>query len=112
MGYDKKFRERVMIRVDKGHSQEETRKLFGLGVNTITQWKKLREETGKLSNRELKRSYRKIDPVALQKDVDASPDDFTAERAVRFGCSENGIRVALKRNKITIKKNDRIRRTK
>ena len=102
MSYDKKFREAVLRHVEAGHTQEETRKLFGLGVNTITQWKGLKEETGGLSNRPLKRTWRKIDPEKLRADVAELPDDFNSERARRFGCSEEGIREALKKLKITL----------
>jgi transposase len=111
MSYDKRFRDSVLRHVEAGHTQEETRKLFGLGVNTITQWKKLREETGGLANRPLVRSHKKIDPDKLRSDVEEHPDDFNIERAERFGCSESAIRQALKRLKITRKKNDRIQRT-
>jgi len=104
MSYDKKFRERVLSHVDGGKSQEEVRKMFGLGVNTITKWKKLRAETGKLENRELTRTHRKIDPAKLLADVKSYPDDFNRERAVRFGCSEDGMRKALKKLSITRKK--------
>jgi len=103
MSYDKKFREKVLNHVEKGHSQEETRKLFGIGRNTIRSWKKLEEETGNLSKRELNRSWRKIDPEKLKADVESNPSDFNAERAKRFGCSEDGRR-ALKRNDLTRKK--------
>ena len=88
MYYDKKFREIVLSHVAAGRSQEETRKLFGLGKNTITEWKKLREETGKLENRRLERGFRKIDPEKLKKDVEANPDDFNEQRAKRFSCSK------------------------
>lgn len=40
MRYDKKYRERVLAQVDAGKTQEEVRAMFGLGANTITQWKK------------------------------------------------------------------------
>jgi len=104
MGYDKKFREMVMSHVDAGKSQEEVRKMFNLGANTISQWKKLRAETGSLSNRELKRSWRKIDPEKLKTDVKERPDDFDEERAARFGCSRQGIESARKKHKLTRKK--------
>ena len=104
MSYDKKYRESVLNHVAKGNSQEETRKLFGLSKNTINQWKKLQEETGTLSNRPLDRKWRLIDPEKLQADVEEYPDDFNAERAKRFGCSERGIDEAMKRHKITRKK--------
>jgi len=111
MSYDKRFREAVLRHVEAGHTQEETRKLFGLGVNTITQWKKLKEETGGLSNRPLVRGHKKIDPEKLHSDVDERPDDFNHERAERFNCNESAIRQAMKRLKITRKKNERIQRT-
>lgn len=104
MYYDKKFRERVLAHVDAGKKQEEVRRMFKLGANTITQWKKLREETGSLANRPLERSWRKIDPEKLRADVKEKPDDFDSERAVRFGCSRMGIKHARKRLKITRKK--------
>ena len=104
MGYDKKFRERVLAHVDAGKSQTEVRKMFNLGANTISQWKKLRAETGSLVNRELDRNWRKIDPEKLKADVKARPDDFDSERAERFGCSRQGIESARKKHKITRKK--------
>jgi transposase len=104
MSYNKKFREKVLEHVEKGHSQESTRKLFGLGKNTIREWKKLKEETGKLENRELKRGFRKIDPEKLKADVKEHPDDFDIERAARLGCSRQGIESARKKHKITRKK--------
>ena len=104
MSYDKKFRERVLAHVDAGEKQEKVRKMFKLGANTITDWKKLRAETGSLGNRELKRSWRKIDPDKLKADVKERPDDFDEERAVRFGCSRRGIQHSRKKHKITRKK--------
>jgi transposase len=104
MSYDKKYRERVLSHVEAGKTQEEVRKMFKLGANTISQWKKLKAETGGLGNRELKRSWRKIDPEKLRADVAEHPDDFDEERAVRFGCSRQGIESARKKHKITRKK--------
>jgi len=104
MYYDKKFREIVLKHVEKGEKQEEVRKIFGLGKNTITEWKKLRAETRSLENRELERGFRKIDPEKLKKDVEEHPDDFNEQRAKRFGCSKDGIRLAMKKHKLTRKK--------
>jgi transposase len=104
MSYSKDLREKVLSLVDEGMSQEKARKMFKLGQNTITQWKKLRAETGSLEKRELKRSFRKIDPEKLKADVRERPDDFDEERAVRFGCSRGGVWSARKKHKITRKK--------
>jgi len=104
MGYDKKFRETVLGHVDAGKKQEEVRAMFSLGANTITQWKKLRDERGCLSNRPLDRNGRKINRAKLRADVKANPDDINSERAKRFNCTGEAIRQALKREKITRKK--------
>jgi transposase len=104
MSYDRKFRERVLGYVDAGKTQEEVRKMFGLGINTITEWKKLREETGSLENRPLERAHRKIDPEKLLADVKLYPDAFNRDRAVRFNCTESGIEKAMKKLKVTRKK--------
>ena len=108
MGYDVKFRERVLAHVYAGKKQEEVRKTFGLGKNTITEWKKLRAETGSLENRPLDRSWRKIDPEKLRADVKENPDDFDEERAARFNCSRTGIQSVRYKHKITRKKNDEV----
>ena len=104
MGYDKKFRERVLSHVDAGKSKADVRRMFGLGQNTIRQWEKLRLETGSLEKRPLDRGFRKIDPDKLRSDVADKPDDFDEERAIRFGCSRTGIQSARKKHKITRKK--------
>ena len=104
MSYSVDLRERALALVDGGMKQEEVRKLLKLGKNTITNWKKLRAETGSLANRELVRSWRKIDPEKLKADVKEKPDDFDSERAARCGCSRQGIESARKRHKITRKK--------
>ena len=108
MSYDKKFRERVLAHVDAGKKQEEVGDMFGLGANTISQWKKLRVETGKLENRELKRSHKKIDPEKLKRDISENPDDLDEERAIRFNCTGEAVRQTRKKHKLTRKKNDRI----
>ena len=104
MCYCPKFRERVLARVDAGKTQKEVRIMFGLGANTISQWEKLRKETGKLENRELKRQHKKIDPEKLKTDISEKPDDFDEERAVRFNCTGEAIRKVRKKHKLTRKK--------
>jgi transposase len=47
----------------------------------------------------------KIAPERLIRDVEQHPDAFQHERAERFGCSQRGICEALKRLKISRKKN-------
>ncbi|GFN45275.1 transposase [Candidatus Regiella insecticola] len=47
----------------------------------------------------------KIDMEALAQDVATYPDDYQYERAQRFGVSAQGIRHALKRLRVSRKKN-------
>jgi len=104
MCYDKKFRERVLSHVDAGKTQEEVRKMFELGVNTITEWKKLRAETGGLGNRELTRKHKKIDPEKLREYFAKNPEAFDHEAAAEFGCTAQAIGKCRRKHKITIKK--------
>lgn len=104
MSYDKKFRERVLSQVDAGKTQEEVRTMFGLGANTITQWKKLREERGELSNRPLERKAKKIDPEKLREYFASHPFAFDHEAAAEFGCTAQAIGKSRRKHKITIKK--------
>ena len=62
------------------------------------------EETGTLDKKALHRSFRKIDPEKLKAYVAEHPDAYQSEMAEAFGCSESGIRDALRRHKITRKK--------
>jgi transposase len=104
MSYDKKFRECVLAQIDAGKKQEEVRKMFNLGVNTITQWKKLREETGSLENRGLERKHKKIDPEKLREYFAKTPEAFDHEAAKEFGCTSQAIGKCRRKHKITVKK--------
>jgi len=111
MAYEVKFRERVMIYLEKGHTQKEAQEVFGVGTTAIKRWKKQYEETGNLAPKELHRSFRKVDPVKVAAYVKEHPDAYLREIAVVFSCGEHAIREALKKQKISRKKNQRIRRT-
>jgi len=91
------------------HSDSETSEIFGVSVSAIRSWQKLQKEKGNLKPKELRRNGRKIKTSDLKADVETHPEDFNWERAVRFGCTEEAIRKAMKRHKLTRKKNDRIR---
>jgi transposase len=103
MSYDPKFRERALIYF-KTHSVKETCETFGISISALYAWKRQHAETGCLQNKPLHRTWRKIDPGKLRKDVKDYPDAFNRERAERFGCTEEAIRLALKKLKITRKK--------
>ena len=73
-------------------------------MSAIKSWQKRQKEEGTLESKPLERGSRKIEPEKLRADVAEYPYDFNSERAVRFGCSEDGMRKAMKRCKLTRKK--------
>ena len=101
--YSKDLREKAVAYRGK-HTQAETAEAFGISVSVIKKWQKQQKEKGNIEPAELKRSGRKIKKAELEADVASNPEDFNWERAVRFGCSEEGIRKAMKRHKLTRKK--------
>jgi transposase len=82
----------------------ETAEAFGISVSVIKKLQKQLKEKGNLEPAELKRSGRKIKKAELEADVELYPEDFNRERALRFKCTEEGMRKAMKRHKITRKK--------
>lgn len=104
MSYPKKYRERTIEYRQAGHTLEETHQIFKVSRSTIQEWEKQWKETGSLEKKELHRSYRKIDPEKLKLYVEEHPDAYQSEMAKAFGCSESGIRDALRKHKITRKK--------
>ena len=104
MSYSKDLRERAVKYYKPGHTLKETSEIFGAGINTISQWVKKYKETGGLSNKPLKRGFKKIDPEKLALFLEENPDAFLRETAEEFGCSIEAVRKAIKRLGITRKK--------
>ena len=104
MSYSKKYRERTIEYRQAGHTLEETHRVFKVSISTIREWEKQLKETGDLGKKELHRSFRKIDPEKLKAYVAEHPDAYQSEMVEAFGCSESGVRDALRRHKITRKK--------
>ena len=107
MAYDKKFRERVLQFIDKGHSIRETARVFGIGISTIMDWRKLRSQTGELNKRPRETAHKKIDPGKLLAYYEQTPDRYLSEAANAFDCSITAIFKAKKRLGITLKKTKR-----
>jgi len=104
MAYSEDLRWKVVEFVEQGHTKAEARRVFGVRENTIRDWIRLKSTTGSLQKRELNRTFRTIDPEKLTAYVEKHPDAYLEEIAAEFGCSDEGIRVALKKLKITRKK--------
>jgi len=75
---------------------------YGVSTTALQNWQKQPEP-------KVDKNYppRKIDNQALEEDVAKYPDEYQWQRAARFGCDQSAIFRALKRLKITIKKNSR-----
>jgi len=105
MSYSKDLREKVMAHRAKGHTQEETSRIFGVSVSAIKDWEKIVAETGSLEKRELNRRYRKYEDEKMREIIASEPDLYLYEIAERFeGGTVGGVRDALKRLGITRKK--------
>ena len=101
MTYSLDFRKKVLeIKEEEGLSLDEVSKRFKVGKATIFRWTKRIEP--KLTRN---KPATKINMKELEKDVKRYPDSYQYERAQRLGVSRGGIWSALKRLKITYKKN-------
>lgn len=101
MTYSLDFRKKVLsIKEKEQLSFSETSKRFGISVNSILLWSKRIEPKRKRNKAPLK-----IHNDLLIEDVKKYPDAFMYERAKRLFVSTAGICSALKRLKITYKKN-------
>jgi len=104
MGYSVDLRERVVAYHAEGHTIEETSKVFKVGTTTISAWKKLLTETGRLEKKELERKPRIYESEKLRTYINENPEATLAEIAQEFGGSPSGAFDALEREKITLKK--------
>ena len=103
--YSLDLRERVIKYLEMGNRKESAVKLFSVGIATIYRWLKLKKEIGNLQRKTRKFSYKYIDDEKLKKYLEEHPDDFLWEIAKKFSVTKQGIFYALKRLKITRKKN-------
>jgi transposase len=101
MTYSIDFRRKVFeIKERDRLSFEETASRFGISKSSVSRWMK------SLSPCQTRnKPATKIDMTRLAREVEQYPDAYQHERAERFGCSQRGICEALKRLKITRKKN-------
>ena len=110
MSYDIKFRRQAIAYWENGHSKKETAEVFNVGTTTLQSWKKQLNETGNLEPKKRKETWKKIDPDKLRRFVEENPDSYQHEIASAFGVRLYAIQKALKRLKITRKKNHNLSR--
>ncbi|WP_340614640.1 IS630 transposase-related protein [Xenorhabdus thailandensis] len=101
MGYSLDFRKRVLAYKDK-HSLtfEQTSAHFEISMRTLFRWCNQIEPCMTRN-----KPATKIPDAVLRADVQNFPDDYQWERAKRLGVSQSAIHYALKRLRITHKKN-------
>jgi len=107
MAYSEDLRKRVVEYREEGHTLESTKKVFKVSISTMRSWEKQLAETGSLKNKPLNRSFKKIDPEKLLTYIKEHSDAYLREVAVFFSCTEEAVRQALVRLKITRKKRRR-----
>jgi len=108
MKYDINYRRRAIEYWCEGHSKKETAEVFKVDLSTLYRWKSRLNETGKLESKESIQPWRKIDPARLMEILAERPDAYLKEIAREFGCSDVAVLKALRRLKITRKKNHSI----
>ena len=105
MAYSIDYRRRAIEYKDAGHTYKELYEAFKIYPTTLERWRKLLEKTGELNPQYKKTRKRKIDLKKLEQAIEEKPDLYLSELALMFDCTEQAIHYALKRLKITYKKN-------
>jgi transposase len=107
MAYDKHYRARVVKYIlDEGHTQKEAAKIFKVGTTSIKNWIAAYKANGTAGGgyTVANRKPRKLQPEALEAYMREHPDAFLKEVAKEFSCCNEGVRKALARGRITLKK--------
>lgn len=107
MTYSFDFRRKVLsVREKEGLTIAQVAARFDVGVASVVRWLKQPEPKAHGYRR------RKIDIDALALDIEQYPDSYQSERAARFGVHQNAIFHALKKLKISYKKNSEASQSK
>lgn len=101
MAYSLDLRQRVMARLKEGHSVEDTAILFQVSPATIYRWR----NRPSLARTVVTQRRRKLDAEALRQHVRDYPEARLKDRAKAFGVHPSALGFALKRHRITVKKN-------
>ncbi len=105
-GYSNDLRERVLAYYDDNHTQKETCSVFEISRSALTDWLKLRRETGSahLRPRPKQRKSKKLDGQRLREYIASHPDAYLYEIAAEFGVVPSAVYYACHRHGITRKK--------
>ena len=105
MSYDIKFRRRAIEYWNDGHSKRATAEVFKVSASTLQEWKSQLKETGRLEAKKRRETWRKIEPERLKAFLKEHPDAYLKEIAKEFGCANVSVLRALRRLKVSRKKN-------
>ncbi|MCL1123994.1 IS630 transposase-related protein [Shewanella surugensis] len=101
MPYSIDLRRKVFVYKEKHQlTFEQTSQHFEINIATLFRWKNKMEPCSKRN-----KPATKVDMMALKRDIDDHPDDYQWERAIRLNVGQSTIHYALKRLKISYKKN-------
>ena len=91
--------------MDEGHTGKELYEAFKIYPSTLNGWRKLLRETGSLEPKYPETREGKIDLQKLEQELKRKPDLTLSELALIFNCKKQSVHTALKKLKITYKKN-------
>lgn len=104
MAYSEDYRKRA-IEYYETHTQKELYEAFKIYASEVNKWKILLAETGSLKPNYPKTREKKIDMKKLAMAVEEKPGAYLREHAVAFGCTKQAVHYAMKKLKVTNKKN-------
>ena len=110
MAYSLDMRQRALELLKEGKTKKEVSKMLGVGRTSLLRWSK-RESKGKLAATYPKtRGGFRVYDEKLKAYVRENPDAYQAEIAEAIGAKENTVCKALKRLKLSRKKNSSVSR--
>ena len=112
MAYSIDFRKRAVEYINEGHTEKELYEAFKIWPSTVYRWRKLLEKNDSLQPEYRETRKRKIDIAELERVIERKPDMTLPELAIVFNCTKQAVHTALKKTKITLKKNAVLRGTK
>ena len=102
MAYSLDLKTRIVNYVENGGSVAKAARIFQVGRASIYRWL----DSEDLEPKKVTRRNRKLDWEALDKEIKINPDVRLIDRARQFGVRPSAISYALKKMKITRKKNN------
>ena len=105
MSHSKDLRKRAVKYVEQGGSIKDACQLFEISRSSFQRWRDIKDQTGSLAPKSRIKSPYKIDNEQLKAYINEHPDAYLNEIASHFNVTSPCISIALKRLKITRKKN-------